>query len=90
MSGCGSRENKKYADENGIVFGKNEISDTAQETIVVNENMVNVRKNNDADSTSIGKAMKGERYVKLGERNGWVQIQFSNQETGFIRADLCD
>lgn len=81
---------KKYADENGIIYGRNEISSNAKETVIVNENMVNVRRNSDMDSVSIGKAMKGERYEKLGERNGWIQVQFSDNETGYIRADLCN
>lgn len=59
------------------------------------KNDVNVRKEASPSGSRLGKANKGNEYVKLGveeDENGdeWVKIQFTDDEVGYIKGDFME
>lgn len=59
------------------------------------KNDVNVRDEASASGSRLGKANKGNEFVKLGveeDENGdeWVKIQFTDDEVGYIKADFME
>ena len=59
------------------------------------KNDVNVRASASPSGSRLGKANKGNEFVKLGvedDENGdeWVKIQFTDDEVGYIKADFME
>lgn len=55
------------------------------ERAVVLADKLNVRKDANPEGEIVGQVLKNERYVVMGEQDGWVQIQ-----NGFISADYVE
>lgn len=49
---------------------------------------VNVRESPGLDKPIIGKLTIGTSYKWIEEKNGWIKIQYSNQQTGWVAAYL--
>lgn len=51
---------------------------------VVNTNSLNVRKGPSTSSQIIGGAKRGEKYIGIEERDGWLRIQFTKNKEGWV------
>ena len=82
---------KKYYDDTTETLYSEEEKDPSKISngIRVNANLVNIRKKPDTESESLGKAMKDECYNLISEADGWVKVQFEDQD-GYIKLDFAN
>lgn len=68
------------------------VNETEKESVIASENTtftvsvdtLNVRKNADLTSKKIGTVTKGQVFKVLKQEHNWVQIQFNDNQTGWV------
>lgn len=64
------------------------VASGTQGTIVNAEKGVNIRSGPGTDNSVVASASNGAAVTILGEENGWYQIRYSGNQTGYVRKDF--
>ncbi|MDD3149191.1 MAG: SH3 domain-containing protein, partial [Candidatus Riflebacteria bacterium] len=65
-----------------------QVADVQAEQFAINAAWVNVRKGPGTGNSVLKTLPRGSVGTKIGEKNGWFQIDFGNGLTGWVRNDL--
>lgn len=68
--------------------GNGGTTSSTQGTITGAETGVNIRSGPSTDSSKVASASNGAKVTILGEENGWYQIRYSGNQTGYVRKDF--